>query len=67
LLVDFDHRGHLRPLGEIVDGDIEISVPSNGLLQGFIDQHAGGCVVFALASMDLCEQLVALLLGYALH
>jgi hypothetical protein len=37
------------------------------VLQGFIDQHAGGCMVFALASMDLYEQLVALLSGYALH
>jgi hypothetical protein len=30
LLIDFDHRGHFRPLGEFVDGDIEIPVPSDG-------------------------------------
>jgi hypothetical protein len=30
LLVDLDHRGRFRPLGEFVDGDIEISVPSDG-------------------------------------
>jgi hypothetical protein len=28
LLIDPDHRG--RPLGEFVDGDIEIPVPSDG-------------------------------------
>jgi hypothetical protein len=31
LLIDLDHRGRFRPLGEFVDGDIEISVPSDGL------------------------------------
>jgi hypothetical protein len=30
LLVDFDHRGHFRPLGEFVDGEIEILLPSDG-------------------------------------
>jgi hypothetical protein len=30
LLVDLDHRGHIPPLGEFVDGDIEIPVPSDG-------------------------------------
>jgi hypothetical protein len=30
LLVDLDHRGHFRPLGEFVDGDIEIPVSSDG-------------------------------------
>jgi hypothetical protein len=30
LFVDFDHRGIFRPLGEFVDGDIEISIPSDG-------------------------------------
>jgi hypothetical protein len=30
LLVDFDHWGCFRPLGELVDGDIEESVPSDG-------------------------------------
>jgi hypothetical protein len=30
LLIDLDHRGRFRPLGEFVDGDIEIPVPSNG-------------------------------------
>jgi hypothetical protein len=30
LLVDLDHMGCFRPLGEFVDGDIEIPVPSDG-------------------------------------
>ena len=30
LLVDFDHWGCFRPLGEFVDGDIEIPVSSDG-------------------------------------
>jgi hypothetical protein len=30
LLIDFDHWGCFRPLGELVDGDIEESVPSDG-------------------------------------
>jgi hypothetical protein len=30
LLVDFDHRGRFRPLGEFVDGEIEILLPSDG-------------------------------------
>jgi hypothetical protein len=30
LLVDFDHRGCFRPLGEFVDGDVEEPVPSDG-------------------------------------
>jgi hypothetical protein len=30
LLVDLDHRGCFWPLGEFVDGDIEIPVPSDG-------------------------------------
>jgi hypothetical protein len=31
LLIDLDHRGRFRPLGEFVDGDIEIPVPFDGL------------------------------------
>jgi hypothetical protein len=31
LLVDLDHRGRFWPLGEFIDGDIEIPVPSDGL------------------------------------
>jgi hypothetical protein len=30
LLIDLDHIGRFQPLGEFVDGDIEISVPSDG-------------------------------------
>jgi hypothetical protein len=30
LLIDLDHMGRFRPLGEFVDGDIEILVPSDG-------------------------------------
>jgi hypothetical protein len=28
LLIDLDHRGRFRPLGEFADGDIKIPVPS---------------------------------------
>jgi hypothetical protein len=31
LLVDFDHKGHFQPLGELVDGDIEKPVTSDGM------------------------------------
>jgi hypothetical protein len=31
LLIDLGHMGRFRPLGEFVDGDIEIPVPSDGL------------------------------------
>jgi hypothetical protein len=31
LLIDLDHRGHFRALGEFVDDDIEILVPFDGL------------------------------------
>jgi hypothetical protein len=31
LLIDLDHRGRSWPLGEFVDSDIEIPVPSHGL------------------------------------
>jgi hypothetical protein len=30
LLVDLDHKGRFRPLGEFVDGDVEILVPYYG-------------------------------------
>jgi hypothetical protein len=30
LLVDFDHRGRFRPLGEFVDGAVKIPIPSDG-------------------------------------
>jgi hypothetical protein len=31
LFVDLDNRGRFQPLGEFVDGDVEILVPSDGL------------------------------------
>jgi hypothetical protein len=31
LLVDFDHGGHFRPLGELVDDDIEKSITSDSV------------------------------------
>jgi hypothetical protein len=31
LFVDFDHRGRFRPLGEFVNGNVEIPIPSDGL------------------------------------
>jgi hypothetical protein len=30
LLIDLDHKGRFRSLGEFVDGDIEIPIPSDG-------------------------------------
>jgi hypothetical protein len=30
LLIDLDHSGRFRPLGEFVDGDIEIPIPFDG-------------------------------------
>jgi hypothetical protein len=30
LLVDLDQKGHFRPFGQFVDGDIKIPVPSDG-------------------------------------
>jgi hypothetical protein len=35
--------------------------------EGFTDQCAGRCMVTTLTTMDLCEQLTALLPGYAMH
>jgi hypothetical protein len=37
LLVDFDHWGRFWPLGELIDGDVEILVPSDDL--GKWSQH----------------------------
>jgi hypothetical protein len=31
LFIDFDHRGRFWPLGEFVNGDIEILIPSDAL------------------------------------
>jgi hypothetical protein len=31
LLFDFDHRGHFRPLGKLVDDDVEKLVPSDSM------------------------------------
>jgi hypothetical protein len=31
LLIDLDHNGRFQPLGEFIDGAIEIPVPSDGL------------------------------------
>jgi hypothetical protein len=31
LLIDLDHKGCFRPLGEFVDDDIEIPIPLDGL------------------------------------
>jgi hypothetical protein len=39
LLVDFDHWGCFRPLGELIDGDIEESVPFDGVGKWPHDVH----------------------------
>jgi hypothetical protein len=54
---------NLYLLDSILDG----CRPVKAILEGFTDQHAGRCMVATLTSMDLCEQLAALLLGYTLY
>jgi hypothetical protein len=50
-----------------LDGILERCRPVKSVPKGFTDQHAGRCMVPALASMDFCEQITALLLGDAPH
>jgi hypothetical protein len=51
LLIDLDHRGRFWPLGEFIDGDIEIPVPSDGPRNGSrmsspqtSNDHEGGII-----------------------
>jgi hypothetical protein len=50
-----------------LDGVLEGYRPVKYVLKGFTDQCAGRCMVPALTSMDLSEQLAALLPGNAPH
>jgi hypothetical protein len=50
-----------------LDGVLEGCRPVKFMSKGFTDQHAGRCMVLALTSMDLCEQLATLFLGNAPH
>jgi hypothetical protein len=51
LLFDFDHRGHFRPLGKLVDDDVEKLVPSEAWGKGptmssphIAEGHEGGII-----------------------
>jgi hypothetical protein len=48
-------------------GILESHRPVKAMPEGFTDQRVGRCMVVTLTSMDLCEQLAALLPGYAPH
>jgi hypothetical protein len=50
-----------------LDGVLEGHRPVKAIPKGFTNQRAGRCMILALASMDLYEQLAALLSGYAPH
>jgi hypothetical protein len=50
-----------------LDGILKGCRPVKSMLKGFIDQRMKRCMVSALTSMNLCEQIVALLLGNAPH
>jgi hypothetical protein len=61
LLIDLDHRGRFRPLGEFVDCDIEIPVPSDGPGNGprmsspqTVNNHKGGIICSICASVWIC-------------
>jgi hypothetical protein len=61
LLVDFDHRGHFRPLGEFVNGDVEIPAPSDDLEkwpQMFsphtVKDHEGGIISSVSVGVWIC-------------
>jgi hypothetical protein len=49
-----------------LDGVLKGRRPVKSMLKGFTDQCVGRCMVPALTSMDLCEQLTTLLLGNAI-
>jgi hypothetical protein len=53
----------LHQLNNVLEGYMLVKT----VLKGFTDQHAGRCMVSALTSMDLCEQLITLFSGNALH
>jgi hypothetical protein len=50
-----------------LDGILESRRPVKAATKGFTNQHVKRCMVPTIASMDLYEQLVALLPGNALH
>jgi hypothetical protein len=50
-----------------LDGILEGCRSVKSMPKGFTDQRAGRCMVPALTSMDLCEQLVTLITGNAPH
>jgi hypothetical protein len=50
-----------------LDGILEGCRPLKAMLKGFTNQRVGRCMVQTLTSMDLFEQLPALLLGNTPH
>jgi hypothetical protein len=61
LLIDLDHRGRLRSLGEFVDGDIEIPIPSDGPGKWprmsnpqTANGHEGGIICSVYAGVWIC-------------
>jgi hypothetical protein len=54
------HSASLYQLNGVLEGCRLVKV----VPEGFTKQRVRRCMVPALTSMDLCEQLVALLLGY---
>jgi hypothetical protein len=61
LLIDLDHMGHFRPLGEFVDGDIEIPVPSDGWGNDprmsspqTVNDHEGGIICSVYVDVWIC-------------
>jgi hypothetical protein len=63
LSAELARSASLYQLNGVLEGCTLVEV----VLKGFADHHAGRCVVPTLTSMDLCEYLVALSPGYALH
>jgi hypothetical protein len=50
-----------------LNGILEGYKPVKAMPKGITDQHAWQSMVIALTSMDLCEQLIVIFLGYAPH
>jgi hypothetical protein len=50
-----------------LDNVLEGCRPVKAVSKGFTNQCVGRCMIPTLASMDLCEQLIALFPGNASH
>jgi hypothetical protein len=49
------------------DGVLEGCRPVKSVPKGFTDQRAGRCMISALTSMDICEQVTTFFPGNAPH